>query len=197
MILHVTDLDSLVWYRRIEAMTDDELKARLLRTGPTNNKMLMGTAWHSILENPPPEIGTIIKDGFTFNVDCDAEIKLPQLREVRAGKKYDVDGVTVTLSGKCDGISGTTIVDHKLTFRPNPESYFGSYQWRAYLDIFDADTFTYHLYHATEKDGVVTIKDVSTLNMYRYPGMNKDLTEGISALVWFIKNNVPEMMEAA
>lgn len=192
MFIHVTSLDSLIWFNKLEDMTLDEMRSRLLRTGEANEKMAMGTAWHSILENPPDELSTIEKDGYKFIIECDAEITLPQTREIRATKKYLIDGEEIILSGGCDGITGVKITDHKLTFRENLETYFDSYQWRAYLDIFNASVFEYWLYSATQKGNEIIINNISSIKMYRYPEMVKDLEEGIYNLVQFIKRYVPE-----
>lgn len=178
-------------------MTQAELAARLRREAPANDKMLTGTAFHKLLEDPPDEITTAEVNGIKFRIDCDAEIVLPQIREIRASKIYEVGGVVVTLSGGCDGITGNKVSDHKLTFRPEPENYFESFQWRAYLDIFNADVFEYHMYHAKDDDGVIVIKDVSTLRLYRYPGMEVDLILGIADLVGFARENLPEKFTEA
>jgi hypothetical protein len=193
--LHCTDLDGWVWYNRLDSMTKDEFIGRLLRTDPPNFKMLAGTAFHSIMENPPDLISTINKDGFTFIVDCDVEIQLPQVREIRANKTYFVNGVYVTLTGGTDGITGNRVDDHKLTFDPKPENYFDSYQWRAYLDIYNADMFKYILYHGVEDGNTITIKDVSTMFMYRYPNMQNDLMYKISELLLFTRDNIPGMIK--
>lgn len=179
-------------------MTTEELVSRLRREEPPNQAMAMGTAWHSILENPPEdELLAVERDGFTFLVECDAEITLPQIREIRAEKSYVVDGLTVTLTGGCDGITGNLVTDHKLTARPDPEKYLDSYQWRAYLDIFGADVFEYILYQASEKDGRVIIRDVSPFRFYRYPNMASDLVAGIRDFVAFARDHLPERFERA
>jgi len=193
--LHVTDLDSWLWYNRIEDMTAEELVGRLLRTAPANDQMRMGTAWHSIMERPPEDIQEISMDGFQFVVNCDFKLFLPQSKEIRACKTYLVDGVEVKLTGKCDGITGNTVIDHKLTFKPDPENYLTSYQWRAYLDIFNADVFEYVIYSAKADGNRITINDISTMKLYRYPNMVNDLVEGIRQLVCFVKTHVPQKME--
>ena len=48
----VTDLDAMVWFRRMEDMETEELVARLRRQSVPNAKMMMGTAFHAVLENP-------------------------------------------------------------------------------------------------------------------------------------------------
>lgn len=192
-----TDLDAMIWYRRLEDMTAEDLCKRIMRTGEVNDKMLMGTAFHSILESPPASlIDKVERDGFVFLVDCDAEVMFPQVREIRASKKYRVDGVDVTLSGGCDGITGVVVSDHKLTFNPNPENYTESYQWRAYLDIFNADVFEYVIYHGKQDENTATIRDVSTMRMYRYPLMYADVCHGISELLCFVREHLPERITA-
>lgn len=193
---HVTDLDQLVWFRKLESMETSELVSRLRRESAPNDKMLMGTAFHSILEDPPDVIDVVEKDGFTFKVECDAEIALPQVREIRATKTYLINGVLVTLTGGCDGITGNKVSDHKLTFNPKPENYFDSFQWKAYLDIFQADVFNYLLYHGKEGKGKeIMIRDVSTLTLYRYPSMVADLEAGIRDLVEFALEYLPEKIK--
>lgn len=196
MRVSVSDLDQLIWFRRIEDMTLEQLVSRLRREEPPNRAMLMGTAWHEILEEPPEdELVAVERDGFTFLIECDAEITLPQMRELKATKTYRVNGIDVTLVGKVDGIAGNMVTDHKLTARPNVESYAESYQWRAYLDIFDADTFEYVIYHAADKGEQVIIKDVSPFRFYRYPNMRDDLMVGIREFVEFASEHLPEKFE--
>lgn len=201
MKVHVTDLDQLLWFRRIESMTTDELVSRLRRESPPNRAMAMGTAWHNILENPPnDELVAVECDGFNFLIECDAEITLPQVREIRAEKTYSVDGVDVTLTGGCDGITGNVVTDHKMTARPDPEKYFDSYQWRAYLDIYGADVFEYVLYHALDrgedKGNQVIVRDVVPFRLYRYPEMHDDLMAGIREFVEFARVHLPERFDA-
>lgn len=195
LLLHVTDLDGFVWYYRLEDMSVDEMRARLLRQSEPNRQMLAGTAFHSVLENPPDALDVVERNGFKFRFDCDAEIVLPQSREIRSNKEYDIDGIIVTLTGKYDGASLPEITDHKLTFKPNPEIYLNAYQWKAYLSIFNADVFKYYIYSASDSGDEIVIKDVSTLKMYRYPEMEQDLTHGIRQLTNFIKEYVPEMVQ--
>lgn len=194
----VTQLDQLIWFRRLEDMTVDELAARLMGRPEPSRQMEAGTAWHSVLENPPSEpLSAITCNGFHFVIECDAEITLPQVREIRAARAYQVGGVEVRLSGGCDGISGNVVTDHKLTARPDPENYLNSYQWRAYLDIFGADVFEYILYAAKDDGDVIRIRDVAPFRFYRYPGMSDDLMRGIRDYVEFCRDYLPEKLQEA
>lgn len=196
MRLHVTDLDQLLWFRKLENMTTEELVSRLRREAPPNRAMAMGTAWHSILEEPQEdELLMVKRDGFTFIVEADACLTLPQVREIRAEKTYIVDGIPVTLTGGCDGISGTVVYDHKLTARPDPEKYFDSYQWRAYMDIFDAEIFRYVLWHAKDDGDSILIRSVDEFPVYRYPTMRDDLMVGLHEFVQFAREHLPERFE--
>lgn len=192
--LHVTDLDSFLWYNTIESMSADELVGRLKRTSPPNESMLAGTAWHDVLENPPDEITEIERNGFKFIIECDAEITIPQIREIRANKHYLIDGIDVVLTGGCDGVTGNKISDHKLTFNPKPENYLDSYQWRSYLDIYNAGVFQYNIYHGVKKPDAIYIKNVSSMQFYRYPKMIEYVENGIRELVGFIETHAPEMI---
>lgn len=194
--LSATDLDGWMWYNRMESMETSEFISRLKREGKTNERMLMGVAWHSLLENPPPTIELVEKNGFVFRVECEGELCKPQVSEVKTTKTYLVNGISVTLVGKCDTIDGNVVGDYKLTFRPNPESYFDAYQWKAYLSIYNADKFLYHVFSAKpgKAENEVIIKDFSTMSLYRYPEMEDDLIIGMSELLEFITENCPELI---
>jgi hypothetical protein len=194
MRVSASDLDQLTWFRRIDDMTLADLVARFRRESPPSEAMDRGIAFHKVMEHPPDEISTISMDGFTFRFTCDDVITLPQVREIKATKDYHIAGVDVTLVGVVDGISGNVVTDHKLTERPDPETYLTSYQWRAYLDIFNADIFTYHLYHAKANGRDVEIKSVDTFSFYRYPEMEADLLAGIAEFVEFAKDHLPERL---
>ena len=196
MRVSITELDQLIWFRKLESMTKEDLIARLRRETPPNRAMAMGTAWHAVLKEPPKdEILMISQGGFTFIVEAEASITLPQVCEIRAQKTYIVDGLPVTLTGRCDGISGNIVYDHKLTSRPDPEKYFDSFQWRAYLDIFRADTFRYVLWHALDKSDSIIIRDFSEFPVYRYPTMHDDLMVGLHEFVHFARQYLPERFE--
>jgi hypothetical protein len=85
-------------------------------------------------------------DGYTFEFDCDCEIEIPKVREIRGFKKYGELEVT----GQCDCVSGKTIIDHKTTGQFDPDRFMFGYQWRFYLDIFDADVFRWNVFEIQE-----------------------------------------------
>lgn len=197
MLVNVTNLDQLLWWRKLEDMSLDDFLSRLRRESAPSRQMEIGTAWHKVLENPPADDFSVVdQDGFQFDIQCDAQIVLPQVREIRAEKSYDIAGTRVTLTGGCDGISGNVVTDHKLTARPDPEKYMDSYQWRAYLEIFGADVFEYVLYHAKDEGEWIVIRDVAPFRFYRYPEIERDLVAGIRDYVDFCREHMPEAVAA-
>lgn len=196
--LSATDLDGWLWYNRIEKMTPDDLIARLRKECRENDRMKIGSAWHSVLENPPDSevIKLVYNGGYTFSIDCEAIIQLPQIREIKLTKDIVVNDILVTLVGKADAVDGNTIADHKLTFRPNPEAYFDAYQWKVYLSIFNADRFYYHIFSAKngKENCNIIINDYSSMVLYRYPEMEDDIYSGLSELLEFIEKNAPDLI---
>lgn len=145
--------------------------------------MSRGTAFHKALEMAlEGEYNTVEANGYTFAFTCDAEIILPQTREIRRSKDYG--GIIV--SGQCDGISSRYILDHKTTANWNggggddlkgAEKYVDGPQWRFYLDIFGADRFDWHIWECAEmKDSprAYEVYNHHLLTQYRYPDLEAD-----------------------
>lgn len=193
--LAVTSLDQMIWFERLEDMTTQDLIDRFLHRSEPSFKMLAGIAWHKVLETQRL-VGAITMDGIDFSVDFDGEVEMPQIKELRGQKDYQIDDILVTLAGRCDGISGNRIIDHKTSFNPSIETHMESYQWRAYLDIFNAQSFTYYVYHAKQdRLGVIRIVDVNSYTFYRYPGMEKDIERGIRDVLEFMKEHIPQKIQ--
>lgn len=196
--VYVTDLDQLLWFRRIESMTTEELVSRLRRETPPEPHMLAGSAWHKVLEDHPGGIieGTIERDGFTFDVRAEAVVELPQIAELRGYEMFRVNGVDVILSGRLDGCTGHALADYKLTSKLDPESYYDSAQWRAYLSIFGCREFRYTLFKRYQKLFHVRIDEIFPFTLYRYRGMEDDLRRSISSYLEFCREHVPEKIGA-
>ncbi|MCB2080936.1 MAG: hypothetical protein KDE55_24950, partial [Novosphingobium sp.] len=189
-----TDIDALRYYRDSEDGDLSELLARLRREAPPTEAMLAGTALHKALETAAD--GTVkgfAADGFTFSFETEAEVDLPAIREMKATREYEIGGCLVTLVGKVDALHGKRIDDHKFTSRFDPERFLNSYQWRIYLDIFDADEFRWNVFEGREsasKNYLIT--GVHPLTMYRYPGMADDIARALRAYVEFAWHFLPE-----
>jgi len=125
-----------------------------------------------------------------FVFDCDFQLPIPQFREQRRFKDYGELRVT----GKTDALTGKRMADYKLIIdhQVEGEQYMDSYQWRFYLDIFDADVFDYFIFQAEEVGAsvqaempgrttglanILRIKDVHKITMYRYPDLHQDCSD--------------------
>ena len=193
-----TDLDQLRYYRDDENnMELAELIARLKHLMPSSEAMEAGTALHNALENAEPgDHAGFTADGFTFSFDTDAEIDLLPMRECKATRDYVFGDVTATLVGKVDGIHGKRIDDHKFTAKFDPDRYLESYQWRAYLEVFNADQFRWNIFEANESAPKnYIIRNVHKLTMHRYPGMAADLERELGAFIAFARDHLPERFE--
>lgn len=186
-----SDLDAFRYFMDREDGDLPSLLAQLRRELPATPAMLAGTALHTALENA--QIGVVEAleaDGYRFIIEAEADLELPDIREMKVTDERQIRDTMVTLVGKVDGANGRTILDHKLTQRFDPERFLNSYQWRVYLDLFDADLFEWIVYEAKPfgpDDREITIKDVHRLTAHRYPGMTSDLNRELAGFVDFAK----------
>lgn len=189
-----TDIDQLRYFRETDEMELAELIARLKRLMPSSEAMEAGSALHAALEFAPEgTVNGFERDGFTFSFECEAEISLPAIREMKQTRAYLIDDVEVTLVGKVDAIHGNTIFDHKFTAQFDAERYTGSFQWKAYLEIFGADVFTWNIFEARESAPKnYLIRNVHKLTVNRYPGMGADVERDIREFVEFARDHLPE-----
>jgi hypothetical protein len=122
--------------------------------GHPTQAMLAGTAFHKVLElaEPGQEIERVEQDGFLFIVKADLVLPVTPIRELRAHKVYMVDGEPIGITGMVDVIEGLRVEDHKTTATFTPERYLEGYQWRLYLDIFEAMHFRWNVFEIKEID---------------------------------------------
>lgn len=197
----VSDLDALRYFLTNEDAELEPLLAQLRRESEPTPAMRAGTALHTALEiSTPGEYGDLTADGYTFVFDIDGEVDLPEIREVKESRDYLVNRCVVTLVGKVDALHGRRVDDHKFTSRYDGERFMGSYQWRAYLDIFDADEFRWNVFEARpDKDDAkrFIIRDIHRLTMHRYPGMREDLERELARFVDFARQHLPEKIRTA
>ena len=145
-----------------------------IRNDHPTEEMLKGTAFHKFLEHAQSGSETEIasQDGYTFAFVGDFNLYLPPMREVRRQKQYG----EVVVSGQVDAHIGKTIYDHKTTQRFDAERYLTGWQWRYYLDIFDADRFVWNVWEMNKLDEekAYGVNALHTLEQYRYPELGDD-----------------------
>lgn len=170
MLARVSNLEAFRRWRETEDSTTADLVQWITASEPTE-PMRVGTAFHKALEAcQPGSFERMEADGYTFLLP-DAELALPAIRELRGFKDYH--GLTVT--GCVDCLDGTVVIDHKTTARIDPERYLAGYQWRYYLDIFEAHTFRWNLFQVREVEPrVYQVSPPEYLEAHRYPGMEMD-----------------------
>lgn len=179
-----------------------DLLAYLRREVPPTDAMRAGTALHKVLElaQEGETLERVEMDGFTFDFQLEGELALPVLREVKLEKVVNIRGIPVTLVGVVDAMEARRIYDHKLTGRIDAENYTDSLQWRAYLEWFEADLFTYNLFEKYEpagEPGTFVIKSFAPIDFFRYPGMHLDVQDAVLEFVDFVRAYMPEMEKAA
>lgn len=181
--ISVTHLDSYQYYLDTD-MSEQELYERLYGAYNPTIAMQAGTALHSLLEDFSDTLDGKCNDfEFVFASDIDGEIITgePCEREV----KHVWQGVQgADLVGKIDVETPFVVIDHKLTANFDPERYFNSWQWRAYLTMLNKRQFRYQVFECSEikPNEPVSIKAYHTLDMYAYDDMQRDVMGIVSDL---------------
>lgn len=173
-------------------MSLDDL-VRFLTSDEPTEPMRAGTAFHHAIEQAAfGEHDTLKADGYTFRMP-DAEIALPELREHRAYRDYGA----LTVTGQADCVHGRVIIDHKTTGKVDLERYMGGYQWRFYLELFDADVFHWHIFEISETDPLTyRVAAPQLLTAYRYPGIAADCDRLAAEYLEFALEHLPADINA-
>lgn len=188
MLTRVSSIESFRRWRLDEDQTADDLVQWLTVDNPSP-AMLAGTAFHKALELATPgDHETIYANGYTFHLP-DGELALPEIRELRAYGDYGPLQVT----GCVDGLHGKRVIDHKTTARFSPDGYLEGYQWRFYLDLFDADVFRWNVFEIREvKPMVYQVADPQVLEIYRYPDLHDDCERMAADFYEFARVYLPD-----
>jgi hypothetical protein len=178
MRLSITTVEAYRMFRDYDWMTLEDLEATITKTAPANDNMLRGKAFHAIIEDPAAckyDATHYDADGWAFDGEGIERVLdlLPTGRVVEVKSTVVVDGIT--LSGVADALAGLGVYEAKCTARIDVEKYFDSFQWRAYLKMFNAQWVRYVLAQYAEKGGVVSIPNVLPMTLYRYPKLDEDV----------------------
>lgn len=159
----------------------DDLVSQITTDEPSE-AMMAGTAFHAAIETAEDgEHEAFEAMGYRFILP-DAEIALPAIRELRGFKDYGA----LTVSGKVDCLEGRTVIDHKTTKRADFDRFLEGYQWRFYLDIFEAEVFRWHIFEIKEvAEKVYEVKAPQTLEARRYPELAADCSRLAGAFLDF------------
>ena len=207
-----SDIPTERYVAELRGEVEPDLDARI--------RMQFGTAVHAFLEDSPGSLGEqdlrrsagyrflrtqaavselVALDAERAGGPGDPQILLdlkhpddvPQVTEFRCRLAMDIGGTEVTLRGKIDALAGNTIVDYKVTARPDAGRYMESWQWRIYmLAVPTARRFVYRLFQAriAEARRRYRATEVTPLTLYRYPAMLDDVRSQVRDMVGFCRS---------
>lgn len=199
----VTRIDSFMKWRSGEGwdadLTTEEFVKKLTDPFYDNEAMKVGRAFHKMLELAQPgEYTELESEGYTFELP-DGELELPSIRELRCGMAYG----ELYVSGQVDGLEGLRVDDHKTTKNFNAENYFDGWQWRFYLDIFEADLFRWNVFPVepakrregrsmVEIPGRYIVSPPQIIEQRRYAGLHRDCERAAAAYLEFARQFLPK-----
>jgi len=205
MILRVTNLEKFRRFRDGVSSFDTEQSVIDTLTGTFigNNKTIIGSAFHSIIEHS--EDIRMLKSDMSGHVEFNEEqikiavlhsLKLqPFIPEIRQNKDYETNYGIVTMSGAIDVLQGNQIRDTKVKFSsPLYLDYYDSFQWRIYLSIFGLDRFYYDIFELIGyKDEMMVdvskceIKQHEPYECLRYKNLETDIIELLNEFLEWVK----------
>lgn len=192
MLVRVSELEAFRRWEQDEEQDVAAFRDYILLDKPSE-AMLAGTAFHKCLETiRPGEFSELSANGFTFRISGDVSLAVCSIREIRAYKRYGDLNVT----GQLDAEYGNRVEDHKTTAYFNADKYLEGYQWRYYLDMFDADTFRWNVFPLTPVRGeerTFDIRELHVLEQPRYPGMHDDCLALAERFRAFAAAHLPEL----
>jgi hypothetical protein len=188
MLARVSHIESFRQWQQDEDASTEDLIHRLT-AGIDPDAMRAGRAFHKALETAPyGQHDTLHADGYVFQFPQDSTLILPTVRELRGSKAYG----PLTVTGCVDAINGRSIDDHKSTGRFDPERYLTGFQWRLYLDMFEADTFRWNVFEIDEvKPRIYSVADPQVLTQYRYPRMHEECARLAADFYEFARVHLP------
>lgn len=195
MIARVSNIEAFRRWSLDEDQTAEDL-VRWLTTDNPSEAMLAGTAFHQALEDAEPgEYAKLEANGYVFILP-DIELALPNVRELRAYRKYG----PITVTGQVDALHGKRIEDHKTAASFRPDGYLEGCQWRFYLDLFGADVFRWNVFEIKPVMGhakTYEVRGMHTLEQFRYPGLHEDCMDLALAYHEFAAAHMPDSIPEA
>lgn len=196
MRISVTELESWRLYEQGDEWVDYHELVNRMTPGVgqvESDAMRFGTAFHAFLEDVSQgtHVQCVRKNGINFKVDCEYDLWLPPIREVKVELPLTVDGMDVMLVGKADALTGPEVFDHKLVKTFDVEKYLDSLQWRSYLMMFEAKKFTYNIFESDQTADTCRIRDIHQFSCCRYPGIEQDVIQSVRGLARFLRDYVP------
>mgnify|MGYP001806348420 CR=1 FL=1 len=190
--ISVTDVDQWCWWLG-EDQPIEVLRARLQRKEPIGDPdreaSRVGTALHKALQlaRDGEPMDCLRSQGYTFTVLCEAEISLPDVCEVRVQWLLDVDGVSIEVRGRLDGIDAFEVTDHKTGASFDPERMMSAWQWRIYLCMTGRAVFRWNHFTLRQRAGLphYDVTEVNVLRAYLPPHPEAEVRATLAEFVQF------------
>lgn len=198
--ISVSDLETYRYWKASDDSTVEGLISRLTKQDPPTPQMEAGRAFAKLVEHASERaLFEEEQDGWTFFFHFDAEITWPHVRELKTEMVIQTPVGPATLVVVCDAMDGR-VHDAKLTESIDVERYLDSLQWRAYLAMFGAKEFVYHLFKAkyerepgrtdeggtyhkgAVRKGPVMIEGYEAVRFFAYPKMREDVERAVCEL---------------
>jgi hypothetical protein len=193
MRISATTLESYRLWRSPEQewMSEEDLRDSILGVWKPNHKVLLGSAFGKVLEDPDRYLvpGGFRCDEFEFGLDvmqpCLDLIDRRGIFEAKTQKNYH--GVDVV--SKADHLYGGHLKEFKTTLSSfDVTKYMDSYQWRYMADAFQPLCVTYHVFCLDEAtNGVISLKDVHTFNLFPYDGLHQDCCDLLAEFCGYVE----------
>lgn len=166
-----------------------------------------GSAMHDILEHGA---NTFKKDNsFVYvpvkglknplKIDVDTALFLNKLRssfknlvhEVSFNYPIKVKGYNINLRGRCDGVEGVILHEHKFTKNANDvfNRFSKSCQWKVYLLASGAEMLRYNIFKwSIDKEEKIKIELMEPIKMFPYKQMLNDIVSDIYMFIEYCES---------
>lgn len=155
--------------------------------------MILGTAFHLILENPEKYLfkDVYICNDISFPIDivneCIDYINYDFPFEVRTTKEYQLENEIIVVNGVVDQLEGLCINEHKTTWSSfDYDRYCNSYQWKLYLNMFEAEKLNYKTFQMYDGANGIVLKGIREFSFEPYLKMENDIYNILNEFVNWI-----------
>ena len=193
--ISVTTVESFRSYQNGSIELEDFLK-RIRGEFTPSRYMDLGSAFHDIMEKAeerfiPDRNIFKAKNGIEFDFDiitrCYEKIVSDAPFEVKITKVFDVGSEQVELVAKVDQLYGNCVIENKTCWGMfDFERYFGSCQWKFYLDIFEAERVFYNVFCLSDKVNGIELRNIEQFSFNAYPDLKDDLQLLLMDFIEFI-----------
>lgn len=212
LLVRVTQLEQFRKYLTYSPyVTEKDVIASLSGEFTGNNKTRIGTAGHLIVEDGLAAANVDHNDTWLIPIDDEYFSRFSReqvlllnkhrnslrgaFHELKHGKTYHTRHYPIHVGGTQDVIHGITVRDTKFAFHsPNPYNYWGSCQWKFYLEFLSLDVFYFDLFEFKGyKDEMklnvssLELKQHEPLECIRYKTMEQDNQRLVESFVDWIE----------